>query len=269
MPIKETLNMNIDLKGKKALVGGSSAGIGKAIAIQLATSGASVTLMSRSADKLKAIIADLPTAQGQKHQFLKVDFTDFESYKTSISTYFQSNTVDILVNNTQGPAAGSALVKSIDDYQDAFDLLFKTVVYTTELALESMQNNRYGRIINVSSVSVREPLSYLALSNSIRSAVTAWAKSLSMDIGPYNITINNVLTGYFNTDRIENIIQNKASKSRITPEEVRKEMESEVAVKRMGEPEEYGYLVAFLASDEAAYLSGINIPIDGGRLKSL
>ena len=132
-----------------------------------------------------------------------------------------------------------------------------------------MQNNRYGRIINVSSVSVREPLSYLALSNSIRSDVTAWAKSLSMDIGPYNITINNVLTGYFNTDRIENIIQNKASKSRITPEEVRKEMESEVAVKRMGEPEEYGYLVAFLASDEAAYLSGINIPIDGGRLKSL
>ena len=230
--------MNIDLTGKKALVGGSTSGIGKAIAIQLAQSGASVTLMSRNIDKLQATIKNLPTNNGQKHQFLKVDFTDFESYKTIISTYFQSNAVDILVNNTQGPSAGSALVKSIDDYQAAFDLLFKTVVYTTNLALESMRNNKYGRIINVASVSVKEPLSYLALSNSIRSAVTAWAKSLSMDIGPYNITINNVLTGYFNTERIEEIIHNKSAKLGISPEEIRKNMEAEVAVKRMGEPEE-------------------------------
>lgn len=261
--------MNIDLTGKKALVGGSSAGIGKAIAIQLAKSGASVTLMSRSEDKLKAIVADLPTNQGQKHQYFKVDFTDFDAYKTIITEYFKSNAVDILVNNTQGPPAGSALVKNIDDYQAAFDLLFKTVVYTTELALEKMRSNKFGRIINVASVSVKEPLSYLALSNSIRSAVTAWAKSLSMDIGPYNITINNTLTGYFNTERIENIIKNKSVKLGISPEEVRKNMESEVAVKRMGDPEEYASLVTFLASDKAAYISGINIPIDGGRLKSL
>lgn len=261
--------MNIDLTGKKALVGGSSAGIGKAIAIQLAKSGASVTLMSRSEDKLKAIVADLPINQGQKHQYFKVDFTDFDAYKTIITEYFKSNAVDILVNNTQGPPAGSALVKNIDDYQAAFDLLFKTVVYTTELALEKMRSNKFGRIINVASVSVKEPLSYLALSNSIRSAVTAWAKSLSMDIGPYNITINNTLTGYFNTERIENIIKNKSVKLGISPEEVRKNMESEVAVKRMGDPEEYASLVTFLASDKAAYISGINIPIDGGRLKSL
>ncbi len=261
--------MNITLEGKKALVGGSSAGIGKAIAIQLAKSGASVTLMSRSEDKLKAIVADLPTANGQKHQYLKVDFTNFNSFKNIISEYFKSNSVDILVNNTQGPPAGSALDKSIDDYQAAFDLLFKTVVYTTELALENMRANKFGRIINVSSVSVKEPLSYLVLSNSIRSAVTAWAKSLTMDVGPYNITINNTLTGYFNTERIEEIIRRKSAKTGVSEADVRENMESEVSVKRMGDPEEYANLVTFLASDKAGYISGINIPIDGGRLKSL
>ena len=261
--------MNITLEGKKALVGGSSAGIGKAIAIQLAKSGASVTLMSRSENKLIAIVADLPTDKGQKHQYLKVDFTNFDSFKTIISEYFKSNSVDILVNNTQGPPAGSALNKSINDYQAAFDLLFKTVVYTTELALEHMRANKFGRIINVSSVSVKEPLSYLVLSNSIRTAVTAWAKSLTMDVGPYNITINNTLTGYFNTQRIEEIIRRKSAQTGVSEAEVRGNMESEVSVKRMGDPEEYANLVTFLASDKAGYISGINIPIDGGRLKSL
>ncbi len=261
--------MNISLEGKKALVGGSSAGIGKAIAIQLAKSGASVTIMSRSENKLKAIVADLPTDKGQKHQYIKVDFTNFDSFKNIISEYFKSNSVDILVNNTQGPPAGSALDKSIDDYQAAFDLLFKTVVYTTELALEKMRANKFGRIINVSSVSVKEPLSYLVLSNSIRTAVTAWAKSLTMDVGPDNITINNTLTGYFNTERIEEIIRRKSAKTGISEADVRKTMESEVSVKRMGDPEEYANLVTFLASDLAGYISGINIPIDGGRLKSL
>ena len=261
--------MNITLEGKKALVGGSSAGIGKAIAIQLAKSGASVTLMSRSEDKLKAIVDELPASNGQKHQYLKVDFTNFDSFKSIISEYFKSNSVDILVNNTQGPPAGSALNKSIDDYQAAFDLLFKTVVYTTELALENMRANKFGRIINVSSVSVKEPLSYLVLSNSIRSAVTAWAKSLTMDVGLDNITINNTLTGYFNTERIEEIIRRKSKEIGVSEAEVRGNMESEVSVKRMGDPEEYANLVTFLASDKAGYISGINIPIDGGRLKSL
>lgn len=261
--------MNIDLTGKKALVGGSTAGIGKAIAQQLAESGASVTLMARNENKLKTVINSLATQEGQSHQYLIVDFTDFEEFKIIISKYFESNSVDILVNNTQGPPAGSALDKSIDDYQAAFDLLFKTVVYTTELALENMRANKFGRIINVSSVSVKEPLSYLVLSNSIRTAVTAWAKSLTMDVGPYNITMNNTLTGYFNTERIEEIIRRKSAKTGIPEADVRRNMESEVSVKRMGDPEEYANLVTFLASDKAGYISGINIPIDGGRLKSL
>ena len=261
--------MNISLKNKKALVGGSSGGIGKAIAQQLAASGASVTLMSHSAEKLQHIVAKLPKDEGQRHQYLVVDFNDFHEYRNIITDYFEHNSVDILVNNTQGPAAGNALEKKVSDYQEAFDLLFKTVVFTTELALKHMIENNWGRIINVASVSVKEPLSYLALSNSIRAAVVTWAKSLATDVGKYNITVNNVLTGYFDTDRIAQLNAKKAEQLGIAQSEVRKEMESRVAAQRIGDPKEYGYLAAFLASDNAAYITGINLPIDGGLLKSL
>ena len=261
--------MNISLVDKKALVGGSSGGIGKAIAQQLAESGASVTLMSHSEEKLKKIVSKLPTHQGQQHQYVVVDFNDFEGYTKIIGSYFKNNSVDILVNNTQGPAAGGALEKNVNDYQVAFDLLFKTVVYTTELALKSMLENQWGRIINVASVSVKEPLSYLALSNSIRAAVVTWAKSLATDVGKSNITVNSILTGYFDTDRINQLNAKKAEQMGIPQSEVRQEMEAKVPVQRIGDPEEYGYLATFLASDKAAYITGTNIPIDGGLLRSL
>lgn len=261
--------MKISLINKKALVGGSSGGIGKAVAQQLAESGASVTLMARSEDKLAQIVSGLPTDQGQSHQFLKVDFSDLEGYKKTISQYFANNSVDILVNNTQGPAAGNTLEKNTDDYQQAFDLLFKSVVFTTELALQKMKENKWGRIINVASVSVKEPLSYLALSNTIRAAVITWAKSLASDVGSYNITVNSVLTGYFDTERIAQLNAKKAEQLGIDQSEVRADMEEKVPVKRIGDPKEYGYLATFLASDNAAYITGTQIPIDGGLLKSL
>lgn len=261
--------MHISLKHKRALVGGSSAGIGKAIAKQLAESGASVTLMSHSEAKLQQIISQLPTDQGQEHDYLVVDFSDFNGYQKKITDYFKHHTIDILVNNTQGPTAGGALEKKVADYQIAFDLLFKTVVFTTDLALQHMIQNKWGRIINVASVSVKEPLSYLALSNSIRAAVVTWAKSLATDVGKYNITVNSVLTGYFDTDRISQLNAKKAEQLGIEQSEVLREMESRVPVQRIGDPSEYGYLAAFLASDMAAYITGTNIPIDGGLLKSL
>ncbi|MEX0290307.1 MAG: SDR family oxidoreductase [Flavobacteriaceae bacterium] len=261
--------MQISLSGKKALVGGSSGGIGKAIAIQLAESGASVTLMSRSEDKLKTIVQELPSKADQQHDYLVVDFTDFENYKRIIDGYFENNSIDILVNNTQGPAAGGALEKSIDQYQEAFDLLFKSVVFTTEKALEAMTKNQWGRIINVASVSVKEPLSYLVLSNSIRAAVVTWAKSLAIDVGVSGITVNSVLTGYFNTDRIAQLNVKKAEKMGIPESELLRAMEDATAVKRIGDPKEYGYLVAFIASEQASFLTGTNIPLDGGYLHSL
>ncbi|MFD0796661.1 SDR family oxidoreductase [Maribacter chungangensis] len=261
--------MKISLLGKKALVGGSSGGIGKAIAEQLAASGASVTLMARNENKLKTVVAGLATSEGQLHQYLVVDFSDLEGYKKRISTYFESNSVDILVNNTQGPPAGNALEKKVEDYQDAFDLLFKTVVHTTELALANMVKNQWGRIINVASVSVKEPLSYLALSNSIRASLVTWAKSLATDVGAEQITVNSILTGYFDTERIAQLNTKKAAQLGISPNDVLTDMKSKVPLKRIGDPKEYGYLVAFLASDKAAYISGTQIPIDGGLLKSL
>ena len=261
--------MNISLKGKKALVGGSSKGIGEAIAKQLAASGASVTLMARNEERMKAVVDEMAIDQGQKHQYVIVDFSNFEVFKDIITDFFQHNDIDILVNNTQGPEAGGALEKKVDDYQKAFDLLFKSVVYTTELALEHMQKQKWGRIINVASISVKEPLNYLALSNTIRAAVVTWGKSLAYDVAKDGITVNSTLTGYFDTDRISQLNAKKAEKLGISPEEVRSNMEEQVPMKRIGEPKEYGYLVAFLASDQAAFITGTNIPIDGGLLKSL
>ena len=261
--------MNISLIGKKALVGGASSGIGKAIAKQLAASGASVTLVSRNEDKLQAAIANLSTSEGQTHQYIVVDYTNFDMYKDKVSAFFKTNTIDILVNNTQGPNAGNTLEKDTEDYQQAFDLLFKTTAITTELALKNMVKNKWGRIINVASVSVKEPLSYLALSNTIRAAVVTWGKSLATDVGPFQITVNSILTGYFDTDRITNLNATKAKQLKISETEVRNQMELKVSLKRIGNPEEYGYLVAFLASENAAYITGTAIPIDGGLLKSI
>ena len=261
--------MQIDLRQKRALVGGSSKGIGLAIAQQLAASGASVCLMARSADRLKQIVAELPTDQGQKHHFLEIDYALKDHYRRTLKDYINQHPIDILVNNTQGPPGGGALEKDLDDYQAAFDLLFKSVVYATQLALPHMQKQAWGRVINVASVSVQEPLNYLALSNSIRAAVVTWAKTLATDVAPSGITVNNVLTGYFDTDRIAQLNAKKAEKMGVDPQEVRDAMEKQVPVGRIGDPKEYGYLVAFLASEQAAYLTGTNIPLDGGLLKSL
>ena len=250
-------------------MGGSSKGIGEAIAMQLAKSGASVTLMARNEKRMKELTQEMDSSQGQKHQYLAVDFSNFEAFKRIILSFFERNTIDILVNNTQGPEGGGALEKSVDDYQNAFDLLFKSVVFTTELALKQMQNNKWGRVINVASISVKEPLGYLALSNTIRAAVVTWAKSLAIDVAQDGITVNSVLTGYFDTDRIAQLNTKKAEKMGISPEEVLSAMEDKVPMKRIGKPAEYGYLVTFLASDQAAYITGTNIPIDGGLLKSM
>jgi len=258
--------MKIDLSGKKVLIGGSSKGIGLGIAKQLAESGASVCLMARNKSKLEEIVNQLPNSEN--HSFLIVDFSNFEEYKIKIEAYLENNQVDILVNNTQGPPAGNSLSKDIDSYQEAFDLLFKSVVHTTSLVIPQMQKNKWGRIINVTSVSVKEPLNYLVLSNSIRSAVVAWAKSLSVDVGKYGVTVNSILTGYFDTERIKELNKEKSKSLNISEEEVLEKMKSLVPVNRLGKTEEYGYLVSFLSSDKASYINGASIPIDGGLLRS-
>ncbi|MBC2839598.1 SDR family oxidoreductase [Robiginitalea sp. SC105] len=260
--------MEISLKGKHALIGGSSRGIGLGIARQLARSGAQVTLAARSGNRLERLAGELKAETGREHRFIQVDYTRLDTYKSEIGNYLQAHPVDILVNNTQGPPAGTSLEQTTEDYQEAFDLLFQSVVHTTHCALPHMQDQGWGRIINVASVSVREPLGYLALSNSIRAAVVSWAKTLASDAGPYGITVNSVLTGYFDTERLASLNAKKAKQMGIAPEEVADALREKVPLRRLGQPGEYGYLAAFLASDQAAYLTGAVIPLDGGLLRS-
>ncbi len=260
--------MTIDLKGKHALVGGSSKGIGAAIAKQLALCGARVTLAARSGERLSEWTASLRKETGLDHAYLQVDYTQKDAYFERIGEFLERDPVDILVNNTQGPPAGTSLEMAAEDYQMAFDLLFQSVVHTTRCALPHMQSQRWGRIVNVASVSVREPLGYLALSNSMRAAMVSWAKTLASDVGPDRITVNSILTGYFDTERLASLNAAKARQMGIPEEEVIAELKSRVPLRRLGKPEEYGYLVSFLASEQASYMTGSVIPLDGGLLRS-
>lgn len=261
--------MNIDLTGKNALVGGSSKGIGLAIAQRLASSGANVTLMARNKSALMKAVSELDESKGQIHQFLIVNFSKYETFSKQIEAYFEKNNIDILVNNTQGPPPGKALEKKIIDYQTAFDLLFKCAIHMTRLAIPHMKNQSWGRVINVSSITVKEPLNNLVLSNSFRAALVTWAKTLSIDVAKFNITINNVLTGFFDTERLEQLNSSKAVQQGKTLSKINNEIKDKIPMKRFGKVQEYSNLVCFLASEKSGYITGTNIPIDGGVLKSL
>ncbi len=261
--------MDIKLLGKKALVGGSSSGIGKAIAIQLAKCGVEVTLMSRTADKLKSTLLELDTSYGQNHGYLVTDFNDYVRHKQNIANFFAHHTVDILINNTNGPAAGDIQAKQEEDYQQAFDLLFQNAVYTTTLALPHMREQGFGRIINVSSMTVKEPQDNLVLSNTMRTALVSWSKSLSNAVAKDGITVNSILTGYFETDRLTSLMNMQAQTEHISFEQARQQKMNAVPIHRLGEPKEYGYLVAFLASEYASFLTGASIPLDGGIAKTI
>jgi 3-oxoacyl-[acyl-carrier protein] reductase len=261
--------MKIDLSHKNALVGASSKGIGLAIAKQLAACGANVFLMARDEQTLSAITKSLSVVHpDQRHGYLKADFSDFARFDQTISQFFSENNIDILVNNTNGPSAGKTTELSTAAYQKAFDLLFKTVCQTTLLALPYMKSKQYGRIINISSISVKEPIANLVLSNSIRSATAAWAKTLASEVAADNITVNNIMTGFFYTERLKQLIATEATQSGKPEQEIKDTKEGQIPMKRFGKPKEYGHLVAFLASEYASYITGTNIPIDGGLSKS-
>lgn len=257
--------MNTNLSGKNALVCGSSKGLGKASAIALAELGANVILMSRSADMLMNAVNDLQLVEGQHHSFIVADSSDHVELQRKIKTLTAARPIHILVNNTGGPAAGAIMNANEDDFLGAFNNHLLTNHLLAGLVIPGMKKAGYGRIINMISTSVKVPLKGLGVSNTIRGAVASWAKTLANELGSFGITVNNVLPGATATERLEEIITGKANKTMQNKEDVIAEMKAEIPMGRFGQPEEIAAAVAFLASPAASYITGINIPVDGGR----
>jgi len=262
--------MDLNLSGKRALICGSSDGIGKAAALEMAQMGASITLLARNAEKLEAVRRELASSEGQQHQILVADFDQLEDLEQIIKSHVAAgNDYNILVNNSGGPPAGPAHKASLDEYVVAFRRHLMANQILSQALLEGMRKLAYGRIINVISTSVKAPLPNLGVSNTIRGAVANWSKTLSRELGPFGITVNNVLPGATETLRLTSIISNKAQKTGRSEDEVAREMTAEVPLARFAQPHEVANAIAFLASPAASYISGINIPVDGGRTPNL
>jgi len=262
--------MQINLTGKNAMVCGSTKGIGNSIAMLYAKLGANVTLVARNGALLERIIRDLDTSMGQKHDFIAADFSKPEELKEKVlQKVHEPKVYHILVNNTGGPPAGLAIDAELHEYVAAFTnhLLCNQVL--TQALMDGMRASGYGRIINIISTSVKAPLKGLGVSNTIRGAVANWAKTWANETAHLGITVNNVLPGATLTSRLSGIISAKASKSGKSETEITDEMLSEIPAGRFGTPEEVASAVVFLASEQAAYVTGINLPVDGGRTPNL
>jgi 3-oxoacyl-[acyl-carrier protein] reductase len=260
--------MNLDLTGKRAIVCGSTQGIGKASAIELARMGANVTLIARDEEKLKSVLKELAST-GREHNYLVADFSSPETLKQKINEFTAKNPVHILINNTGGPPGGQAIDAATEDFVKAFSNHLLCNQILVQAVVPSMKQSKFGRIINIISTSVKVPLRGLGVSNTIRGAVANWSKTLSLELGPFGITVNNVLPGATMTGRLESIINTNAKKNDKTFEETKLEMIKEIPAGRIAEAHEVAAAVAFLASPAAGYINGINIPVDGGRTGSL
>ncbi len=261
--------MNLNLTGKTALVCGSTQGIGKASARELALLGATVTLLSRNEESLKAVVKELPTQAGQVHNYLVADFNNPDQLKAVIEKFVKDNPVHILINNTGGPPAGQAIDAAPEEFIKAFTSHLICNQILVQAVIDGMKHAAYGRIINIISTSVKVPLKGLGVSNTTRGAVANWAKTLSLELAPFGITVNNVLPGSTMTGRLDSLIKSKAEKAGKSYDEIKREMIAEVPVGRISEPHEVAAAVAFLASPAAGYINGINVPVDGGRTGSL
>lgn len=262
--------MNLQLKDKTAVVCGSTQGIGKAAAIELSKMGASVVLIARNEEKLKETLKNLHSLDSQRHSYIVADFSNPSELEKTMSNWVMGNRkVHILVNNTGGPKGGAIRDAKISEFISAFNqhLICNHIMVQSLYPL--MKEEGYGRIINIISTSVKQPLPNLGVSNTIRGAVANWSKTLANELGQFNITVNNVLPGATNTDRLQTLAQIKSDMINESVDSVFAEMAAESPMNRIAEPEEIAAAIAFLASPAASYINGINIPVDGGRTKSL
>lgn len=261
--------MDLSLKNKTALICGSTQGIGKASAIEIALLGATVVLVARNEEALKKTLTELDSSKGQKHAYIVADFTKPDELKKKAEEYTKKNTIHILVNNTGGPAGGPILDARTEEFTQAFSNHLICNHILVQAVVEGMKKEKYGRIINIISTSVKQPIKGLGVSNTIRAAVANWSKTLAAELGAFGITVNNVLPGGTNTERLKTLLEARAKKAGISTQEEQKEWLKEIPAGRFADASEIASAVAFLASPAAAYINGINVPVDGGRTGNL
>ncbi|HEX3768094.1 MAG TPA: SDR family oxidoreductase [Puia sp.] len=261
--------MNISLKGKTAVICGSSQGIGLAAAKELAVNGANCILIARNPEALKEAVRQLVTAGEQLHQWVAADFSDTRSVQEAIKNIVSKQRVEILINNTGGPKAGPILDASADAFEQAFRQHLINNQNLVKAVVPGMKEAGYGRIINIISTSVKTPLANLGVSNTIRLAVASWAKTLANEIGQFNITVNNILPGLTQTQRLDELVKHSAGVAKKDQDIIESQLKDSVPMKRFGNPEEIANVIAFLASPAASYVNGTNIAVDGGRTAAL
>jgi 3-oxoacyl-[acyl-carrier protein] reductase len=258
--------MNTDLTNRRAVVCGGTQGIGLAIARELAGMGASVTLVARNETVLKSVAETLSQNGFQNHDYIVADFTDPETLKTQLAGWLLGGkTAHILINNTGGPPGGPITEAKTADFQNTFTQHLICNHILAQAFIPGMKDSGYGRIINIISTSVKQPLKGLGVSNTIRAAVANWAKTMATELAPFRITVNNVLPGATLTQRLTTLIEAKSIKTGKAATELEKEMIHEIPMGRFGDPSEIAAAVGFLASPSASYITGINVPVDGGR----
>ncbi|MBK9270757.1 MAG: SDR family oxidoreductase [Saprospiraceae bacterium] len=259
----------LNLQDKKALVCGASKGIGRAIAYALAENGCTVILLARNQSLLNEVLVGLPRNHQQEHQALPLDLSDLAAVESTLKNLVLINDFHILINNTGGPPGGRLELAEIPALESAIRQHLMAAHLVTKAVLPGMKRHQYGRIINVLSTSVKQPLDHLGVSNTVRAAMANWAKTLANELAVEGITVNNILPGATNTDRLQDLIIRESDLQKSDPQQIAEKMLSHIPMKRFARPEEIAWAVLFLASPLASYITGINLPIDGGRTKSL
>ena len=262
--------MDLGLKGKVAFVAAASQGLGRAVAGELATEGASLILNSRNFEKINTVCNEVSERTGVKVFPAAGDLSKTSELEEVIGIGLKHfGQIDILVTNIGGPPAGTFETVNGDAWNDTYQSLLRSVVDLTRLVLPGMKERRWGRILNVTSISVKQPVDNLILSNSLRAAVTGFAKTLSNEVAEFGITVNNILPGYTLTERVEQLAKSVAEKDAVSEEIAKQRWESQIPMKRLGRPEEFAAMAAFLVSERASYITGTSIPVDGGWIRSL
>jgi len=255
--------MNLSLSGRRAIVCGSTSGIGRACAQLLAERGASVVLAARDEEKL---ISTVNSLDGDGHSYICADFNEPDNLRLkTIDHIYKTGAVHILMNNSGGPPGGPLIEANTGEFEIAFKRHLISSHILTQAVVPGMKEEGYGRIINIVSTSVNQVIPGLGVSNTIRGAVAQWVKTLAIELGPYGITANNVLPGYIETDRLKNLLEKSAKDKNVTYDQMVTETEKKTALGRIGLPTEVASAVAFIASEAGGYISGTNFSVDGGR----